>query len=244
MKCRPLALPVKRVRRAEIHQDDFHLAQGCLEGNEKALARLQADHSKKVIAFLLKAGALPHEAHEVADSLWGDLVTLGRDGRPRLARYNGMCALQTWLNTVALNFLLTRKRTDRRRTDLFPSASYVETDGSATVAAPEPMIAETVEIPLLTLMRDAIEHAFQECPPEHFVLLQLEHFGNLEREELAQMFACSKATISRRLDEASKAISEATFRYVHTQDEWLDLKWADFLELCRVATPACFAPTD
>ena len=29
-------------------------------------------------------------------------------------------------------------------------------------------------------------------------------------------------------------------RYVRAKDPWLDLKWDDFMDLCRVATPACF----
>ena len=96
------------------------------------------------------------------------------------------------------------------------------------------------EAPLIKLMRDAVEAAFQECAAEDFVLLQLAHMDGLHLKELAQMFHCSKSTIDRDVKRAGKRVSEATLRYVRRIDPWLELKGEDFLELCRVASPACF----
>ena len=205
---------------------------------------LQSQHEHKVFAYLMNAGAAVQEAHEVVDALWGDLLIPGRNGRPRLTRFSGTCALQTWLNTVALNALLTRKRVERRRAKLFYSISQDDGGGTATLISSEPLVEEPTDTPLLTLMREAVEFAFRECPAEQFVLLQLEYCTDLEREELALMFGCSKSTIHRLLIEARESIAEATFRYVHTEDPWLDLNWEDFLELCRVATPGCFGLLD
>jgi transcriptional regulator with XRE-family HTH domain len=76
------------------------------------------------------------------------------------------------------------------------------------------------------------------------VLLQLEHCDQLEREDLARMFGCSKPTISRLLHRASAEIEKRTLGYLREHDPWLELKWDDFVELCRTATPACFGLTD
>jgi DNA-directed RNA polymerase specialized sigma24 family protein len=98
--------------------------------------------------------------------------------------------------------------------------------------------------PLLDLMRLAIERAFRDCPHDDFVMLQLAHSDQLKLSELARMFGCSQATISRQLDRASKNLSKATMANVRELDSWIELGWDDFAELCRSASPACFGVVD
>ena len=54
------------------------------------------------------------------------------------------------------------------------------------------------------------------------------------------MFGCSKATVSRMLKDARISLAGITMDYVRRRDPWLDLRWEDFLELCRTATLSCF----
>jgi hypothetical protein len=89
-------------------------------------------------------------------------------------------------------------------------------------------------------MRGAVETAFQKCDAEDFVLVQLAHANGLLGRELAVMYSCSEAKISRDLERARRSISAATLDYVREQDPWLELQWEDFLELCSVVSPACF----
>jgi DNA-directed RNA polymerase specialized sigma24 family protein len=96
------------------------------------------------------------------------------------------------------------------------------------------------EAPLLEIMRGAVEAAFRECDAEDFVLMQLAHANGLLGRELAQIFSCSEAKISRTLERARKKIAETTMNHIRGQDPWLELQWEDFVELCRVASPACF----
>jgi RNA polymerase sigma factor (sigma-70 family) len=181
------------------------------------------------------------------DSLWADLLAPVGNRPPRLLHYDGSCALQTWLNTVALNELLTVKRTEKRRKRLIDPNfdSYDEKRESSAgepSAAPhaEPESLEFREAPLVKIMHVAVETAFLSCEPEDFVLLQLKHCDGLRGTELARMFGCNESMISRRLDEAQERIAAVTLEKVRETDEWLDLKWEDFVELCRTATPACF----
>ena len=229
---------VRRVSSREPHLPDLHFVEKCIEHDESALAQLRSNYGGPVAAYLGKAGATGAEARETADSLWADLLLPRPDGTVRLQRYDGSCALLTWLNTVAFNALLTRKRIDGRREKRFLSR---DAGGHAEAADEE---NEPVEFPLLALLREAVEFAFAECPAEDFVLLQLEHCDQLERGELARMFGCSKATVSRMLSSARTGVSEATMNFLRQRDPWLELKWEDFLELCRTATPACFGVSD
>ena len=215
------------------HQSDFSVVERCLEHDPGALALLQTTYRGPVTAYLIKSGASAVEAAETVEMLWGDLLTATSSGRIRLARYNGSCALLTWLNTVAMNALLTRKRVEGRR-----ERRFVSRDAGDRAEAEEEGIM--TEAPLVDLMREAVEFAFRECPASDFVLLQLEHCDQLEREELARLFGCSKATVSRMLKSARISLAGRTMDYVRQRDPWLELRWEDFLELCRTATLSCF----
>ena len=209
-----------------------------------ALSRLRESYHETVFAFLTTTGATVEEAHETVDSLWGDLMANGENGRIRLTRYCGESSLQTWLNTVALNALLTRKRVDGRREARFVAQESTGEEDDETSMAEASVEVARPEAPLLDLMRDAVEFAFRNCRGEEFVLLQLEYCDRLERDELARMFGCSKPTISRLLEGARVKIAGATLDYLRQHDPWLEIKWNDFLELCRAATPACFGLGD
>jgi DNA-directed RNA polymerase specialized sigma24 family protein len=226
------------------HPADFHLAQMCLERNDAALRRLQDLYAASVANFLVGVGASPEEAHEITDSLWGHCLAPDAEGQSRLARYCGAASLQTWLNTVALNRLVSAKRREdswqRLAPERIPAVSEIPDGDPEPAWMADSRSAGTVEAPLLHLMREAIEAAFMACPAEDFVLLQLAHTDNLRVVELAKMFDCGIATISRNVVKAGDGIAEATLQYVKASDPWLDLKWEDFLDLCGSASPAFF----
>lgn len=227
-----------------LHAADFHLAQMCLEQNVAALTRLQALHAANVTSFLVSAGASGDEAREITDSLWGHCLSADAGGQPRLTRYSGVSSLQTWLNTVALNRLVSAKRRDETWHRLAPVRLPTFTDAGADESEPawlaDGRASGPAEAPLLSLMREAVEAAFRTCPPEDFVLLQLAHADNLRVVELAKMFDCGIASVSRNVEKAGHGIAAATLAYIKANDPWLELQWEDFIELCGTASPACF----
>ncbi len=146
----------------------------------------------------------------------------------------------TWLKAVALNKLVQRKRQENRVRQPFVVKLPTDPDKPEGVPPPSAEMRDPPEAPLLDIMRGAVETAFRECDPEDFVLVQLAHANGLLGRELAQIFSCSEAKISRDLERARRSIADATMNYVHEKDPWLVLEWEDFLDLCRVASPACF----
>lgn len=223
------------------HNGHFNLAQKCLEGDTGAIVLLQRTFGDQVLAFLRRAGAPEVEAREIVDRLWADCLVANSAGRVPLQSYNGTCSLQTWLNKVALNRLLSFKREQTRHTEI--TAPLDAADAAAGTEASLSYLMEerpARDEPLLRLMKEAVEAAFAACPAEDFVLLQLVHSGDLKLSELAKIFDCSQATISRQVDRAAREISASTLAHLHKADPWLEMQWQDFIELCRSETPSCF----
>ncbi len=218
--------------------DDFHLAQECLAGRTSALAYLQETYREPLIAYLQGTGARPDEAHDIIAELWSDCVASQTGAVPKLARYNGTCTLKTFLNTITLNVLMTRRRRERR---IAAPLSDDSAQGRPT-ANSHALVnsAEAIEEPLLQLMRDALQAAFTACPAEDFVLLQLHLQDGLHVAELAKIFHCGIASVSRNVARTGQEIAKATMQNIKANDPWLELKWEDFLDLCRTASPACF----
>ncbi len=216
---------------------DFEFAQKCVEGDSAAIEALQCEYGPIIAAYLVHRGASARQAHDLTDGLWTDCLTPRAGRGARLATYNGHAPLATWLKTVALNQLISLHEEEKRRqeTSIDEQLSHASSS-SPELAAPGP----PTEAPLLVLMRTALEVAFQRCPAEDFVLLQLAHSDGLLLEELARMFNCAPSTISRRLVAAQGCIQVEVIRYIRQVDPLIALKWEDFVELCRVASPACF----
>lgn len=223
------------------HDDDFHLAQECLEGKLSALEHLQAKYWQPLVAFLQSCGAHPAEAEEIVTQLWADCVTPRNGRKPKLAHYNGSCALKTFLSRVTMNVLIDLRRQQTRHTKLVPPA--IGPDGAPSNGEDAPASGWATDAPeaaLLDLMRSAVEAAFTSCPAEDFVLLLLSDRDNLRAPELAKMFGCCRDTLTSRLKDARRGIRKAAEQSIRARDPWLQLQWADFVELCRTASPACF----
>jgi RNA polymerase sigma factor (sigma-70 family) len=222
--------------------DDFLLAQKCLEGEEPAIAHLQETYRGPLVNYLIHAGASPEEARDLVDEFWADCLAERPQRRPRLATYAGNSPLQGWLKAVALNNLIQLKRHEKRMRQVLVEGSAEESGlaGAVVKEVPSGESGYSTEQPLLEIMRGAVESAFRQCDPQDFVLLQLAHTNGLLGRELALMFSCSEAKISRDLEDARRKIVVATLSYVQARDPWLELKWEDFVDLCRVVSPACF----
>ncbi|MGV3531820.1 MAG: RNA polymerase sigma factor, partial [Chthoniobacteraceae bacterium] len=208
-------------------------------------------HGSMVHAYLLSRGAAPAEAREIVDSLWADCLVGTNERRPRIAGYLGASSLQTWLNVVAVNFFLSSRRQQARTNKLMPmrvhDTTEAEGDGELGTEATLAMADEqrhTTEEPVITMLRQAIEQAFAQCTPEDFVLLQLSHSDGIRQHELAKIWDCDAATISRKLKRAGAEVAARILKHVEVSDPYLELEWSDFVEICRAANLSCFGRVD
>jgi len=222
------------------HADDFLFAQRCLEGERDAILEFQQIYRPILIAFLRQTGASEIEATEVTDSLWADLLIERPNNRPRLATYGGKAALKTWLRPLVLNRLIALKRAKKYREEIEEGGLDLEQlkDINGAVRRLE------AELPLIELMKDALETGFRECSSEHFVLLHLKHMDGLHFEELARMFGRSPSSVERDVKKAIVRVRKATLDRAKALDKWLELTWEDFVDLSSVASPTCLGIVD
>jgi DNA-directed RNA polymerase specialized sigma24 family protein len=216
--------------------EDFHFAQKCVDGNTSAILDLQRSYGPELIAFLTGVGATFDEASDVVDSLWTHILSDTPERKARLRAYRGGSSLRTWLKIVALRRFYDLKRHDQ--TNLETTLDGLP-EGSRT---PPGAVVEfhILDAALFQLMRTVLEFAFSRCSAEDYVLMQLKFYDGLLNEDLARIWHCAPPTISRLVAKACGDVARETKKQLKEIDPWLDLKWQDFVEMCRWARPGDF----
>jgi DNA-directed RNA polymerase specialized sigma24 family protein len=215
--------------------DDFRFAERCLAGNEAAIEELRELCQNWMRSYLVRSGAKGDESGILIETLFTDCVAVTKDGgHPLLATYLGQCPLRAWLARVALNRLISFKRTQQREQQRFGTAL-----GDRDIADLADDRSELTEEPVLQLIRDAITCGFKECEPESLVMLQLLHAGGLHPDEIAPMFGCVSTTVTRSAERASATIRATIVAHLRERDPWLELTFDDLLSICRTVLPDC-----
>jgi hypothetical protein len=73
------------------------------------------------------------------------------------------------------------------------------------------------------------------------VILQLVFIHGMTQRQVAKIWGCHEAKISRMLDSAMDQIAADTLRSIKLADPWLNIQWEDFLELCDGAGLSLFS---
>ena len=214
-------------------QADLLLAKQALEGDEKAAASLRDHYDRLIRATLCKRGASNTEAEDVLADLWADCF--GSSGEPLLKKYQGRCALSSWLITVATNRLIDFKRRKSFQQEL--PEGVVETMPANRIDQAKDSQPKQRDMALLSVLRGAVSQAFASEPPETLLMLKLVHMYDVTQRELGRIWNWHESKVSRTLDSARDKIRVAILAQVRRTDPWLTLEWDDFREL------AMWAPT-
>ena len=212
-------------------QADQLLAKQALEGDQKAAASLRNNYDRLIRATLCKRGASNTEAEDVLADLWADCF--GSSGEPLLNKYQGRCALSSWLITVATNRLIDFKRRKSFQQELPEGA--VETLPVNRFDQAGDLQPRQKDTALLSVLRDAVSQAFAAEPPETLLMLKLVHMYDVTQREIGRIWNWHESKVSRTLDSARDKIRVAILAQVRRTDPWLTLEWDDFRELATSA---------
>ncbi|HKP01961.1 MAG TPA: RNA polymerase sigma factor [Chthoniobacterales bacterium] len=219
-------MPVEAVSR---HEEDLAFVQRVLAIDASAAAELRRRYHGKLVGVLRSRGATQTEAEDLVADLWTDCFA-ARENRPTLLnKYQGRCALESWLLTVATHRLVDLKRRQSFRVEV--PAATPESPEDFFDRRPQPE-KPTSEKHLLQLLRQAIQSAFAKQEPEAVLMLKLVHLHQVSQRELARMWGWHESKISRTLDVTRQNVARIILAETKKVDPWLELRWEDFVELC------------
>ena len=78
-----------------------------------------------------------------------------------------------------------------------------------------------------------MRRAFAACEVEELILLQLVHVHGITQREIANLWKWHESRVSRHIKRAEEKIAKLTLQSVRETDPYLELRWNDFVELCR-----------
>ena len=210
------------------HEQDLGFVQRVLSGEPAAASELRSRYNGKLVGVLRARGANQTEAEDLVADLWTDCFAPRGNRSTLLTKYQGRCALESWLLTVATNRLVDLKRRQSFRVDVPPSPDSPE-DFFDRRPHPEKV---TSEKPLLNLLREAIQRAFARQDEDAVLMLKLVHVHQLSQREISRMWGWHESKVSRTLDTTRQSVAKIILLELKKVDPWLELRWEDFVELC------------
>lgn len=215
------------------HEQDLAFVQRVLSGEPAAAAELRSRYHGKLVGVLRGRGANQTEAEDLVADLWTDCFA-ARENRPTLlTKYQGRCALESWLLTVATHRLVDLKRRQGFRVDVGNNNSDSPDDFFDRRPQPE---KPTSEKQLLHLLRGAIDVAFGKQEADAVLMLKLVHLHQLTQREIARMWGWHESKVSRTLEVTRQSVARIILLELKKADPWLELRWEDFVELCAGST--------
>ena len=204
--------------------------QAYLEGEDDALARIQEELSPPLTADLIARGASPEEAEDILGTIWHQCTRDPVAGRPSLLeKFSGTASLRSWLGRVALNRLIDLQRRKRKVVQV-EDRDPTQTSFFARQPAPPP---RQLDDAFALLLHSSLQSAFASCPPERLLMLELVYLHGVRQMDLAPMWGCDAATISRHMGQAMAQIRKETLRQLRQLEPSLRLEWEDLAGLCE-----------
>ena len=203
---------------------DVDAVQQCLEGNEEAISGLKKGLTPLLSKVLSSYGASRDEIDEILAKLWGDCLT---GPRPLFHVFNGRSALKSWLTAISVNRWISLKRREAQHARAMVHLA-IDSENSHVPSRSAQSDASVTEI-----LGPALRRAFAACEVEELILLQLVHVHGITQREIANLWKWHESRVSRHIKRAEAKIAKLTLQSVRETDPYLELRWNDFVELCR-----------
>jgi RNA polymerase sigma factor (sigma-70 family) len=201
---------------------DVDVVQQCLEGNDEAVSELKKRLTPFLSRVLASYGASKDEIDEILAQLWGDCLT---GPRPLFHVFNGKSALKSWLTAISVNRWISLKRREAQHARAMQHLAIDAEQPGKSTSQPDSAIIE--------ILGPALRRAFAACEVEELILLQLVHVYGVTQREIASLWKWHESRVSRHIKRAEERIAQLTLQAVKETDPYLELRWTDFVELCR-----------
>ncbi|MGA7216526.1 MAG: RNA polymerase sigma factor [Terrimicrobiaceae bacterium] len=205
---------------------DVDMVQRCLEGSEEAISEMKRSLTPFLGKVLSSYGASKDEIDEILAQLWGDCLT---GQRPLFHVFNGKSALRSWLTAISVNRWISLKRREAQHARAMQHLAIASEPSPATGRSG----SSQTDASIIEILGPALRRAFAACDVEELILLQLVHMHGVTQREIASLWKWHESRVSRHIKRAEAKIAERTLQAVKETDPYLELRWNDFVELCR-----------
>jgi len=181
----------------------LYLIAACLERVPEALSAFDVELRAAAAPALRRMGLDASASDEVLQATRAHLL-VSPEAAPRLAGYSGRAPLRDWLATV-----VSRQAFDlqRRRRNVVSLGAVSQHEAAAL--NPEITLLRADQRAHLT---SAIADALQSLSPRQRALLRLHVVERLSIDELAPLFAASRASLARWVEDARQQLGASTRR--------------------------------
>lgn len=187
---------------AALHAEDLYLAAGCNVNSVQAWNRLAALHNTHISNVAHSVCSTHQEARDLASEILAHLFFHDRNGHRRIASYDGLCALKTWLATIVRHQAINHRE--------LKSAEGVSLDSLRRT--PSATAARELETVLLSarygdVLRDSFKAAAEQLTQRERLVLILRFEDEIPPGRIAQMMGVHPAQITRALKRAELKLS-------------------------------------
>lgn len=219
-------------------RNDLILIEAALTGDEIAASAIRCPETNaRLEAVLRNRGASDTEAKDITADIWADCFDSRDNRRPLLKKFSGKGSLGAFLTRTALNRLIDYKRRQRFRGELSGRTTRMSREdteiGDPFDSLPGENSASESEDQLVGLLRDAMLAAFTSIDPEKLAILKLVKVHGLDQELVGRMWGWSQSKVSRNISAVMEEVRVTTMNELQRIDPWLELRWEDFVELCK-----------
>jgi RNA polymerase sigma-70 factor (ECF subfamily) len=183
-----------------LHGEDLYLATACSEGREAAWILLEREHRAPVRDSCQYYVRRWDDALELADLVWTSLCLPGRGGRPRIASYDGLCSLGTWLRTIVIRRAINYRK--KRAQSAAPlDASFDLPDDKV-----ESGDARSSQQQMEPFLKNSLLAACESLDAADCRLLVWRFEEGLQLGEIARRLGVHQSTVTRRIDRICECI--------------------------------------
>lgn len=222
--------------------DDVALVKSVLRGDQRAGSAFASRFRDSLISWLCSKcdpsdGRSREKAGDLVDELVAECVSgdLARNKPPLLEKYSGKGSLEGWLRRSARCRLISWWRSLEYRSEQTESSLTGDDDETSLLegrfAAPEGRDAEPL---IAEVLRDALLYGFSRAEtdePLGLIFLRLASLYGVQKQRLARAWDRDPAQAGRRISKALDIIRDQAQDYVRSVDPYLQLEWADYLEV-------------
>jgi RNA polymerase sigma-70 factor len=195
---------------------ELYLTTACANGSEPAWLVFQSRYTDCVLKAAYGCSESASAAHELADTLMGDLFLPTGSKRTstnsKIAQYQGIGSLEGWLRVIITRMRIDQARASRKQVpiddqDLEPHLPPANSTTSRLVETKERHIA-------VSAVTQSLESAFRQLNDEDRLVVELYYLRQVNLKNLARLLKVHESTASRRVKQICRKLQKLVERHL------------------------------